>query len=461
MNYPTDPLKIIIAVHHFPPSFKGGAEWRAHRTAKWLQSQGHTAKVICVEAVDDTTTPNLRWADEEFDSVMVRRLYLNLPNAPDPTRWEYDNLWIESHLTNFLTEEQPDIFHLISGYLMTGAAIRAAKQLDIPVILTLTDFWFICHRHTLYRTAGQVCGQNTALDCVRCNLEQQRRFRLPAQKLPNLTNRAWHAVRSLPTISKQTKEMNRRNATLQAALTDVDVAVCPSNFLRQTYLDKGFTAQKMQFLRQGLRHIPPLPLEKEPSPQVRIAYIGQIGPHKGVQVLVEAFLKLSAQVNGSAVLKLYGDTEQFGGFYDDLQSKIARSAQNGTAGRQIQFLGTFDNQQINQIYQEIDVLVVPSIWYENSPNVILEAFAHQTPVIASNLGGMAELVTDNKTGLLFAPNNAEDLARKLKAVLDDPAVLQGWQANITSPSALETEMAELLQIYQSTLFGTDNANNNQ
>jgi hypothetical protein len=120
------PLKIIIAVHHFPPTFKGGAEWRAHRTAKWLQNQGHTVKVMCVEAVADSTTTDLRWVDEEFDSLNVQRLFLNLSNAPDPAKWEYDNPWIETHLRGYLAEEKPDIFHLISGYLMTAAAIKAA-----------------------------------------------------------------------------------------------------------------------------------------------------------------------------------------------------------------------------------------------------------------------------------------------------------------------------------------------
>ena len=106
---------------------------------------------------------------------------------------------------------------------------------------------------------------------------------------------------------------------------------------------------------------------------------------------------------------------------------------------------------MTQVYAGIDVLVVPSIWYENSPNVILEAFAHQTPVIASDLGGMAELVDDQKTGLLFVPNDAVDLARKLETLLNDPGLLTRLQGNIVSPETLETEMAELLLVYQSVM----------
>lgn len=440
-------MKIVIAVHHFPPTFKGGAEWRAHRTATWLRKQGHDAKVICVDSIQDTQTTNLRWVDDEFDSLPVRRLFLNLSNAPDLARWEYDNPWIEQHLSQYLAEEKPDIFHLISGYLMTGAAIKAAKKQGLPIVLTLTDFWFLCRRHTLYRTSGQICYENSALDCVRCALEEQRRFRWPTQQIPALTNLFWQAVQPLPPVALQIATVDNRVAALRAALAEVDVTICPSNFLKQTYLDKGFQARRMYFLRQGLVHIPQQPSLKLPSEQLRIGYIGQIAPHKGVHVLIDAFLQLGS-ASQQARLKLYGDVNQFPGFYRDLQRKASKDHQ---AGRQIQFMGAFSNQQISQVYEEIDVLVVPSIWYENSPNVILEAFAHQTPVITSNLGGMAELVTDQETGLLFTVNDAADLAKKLKMVLDHPEMLSNLRENIQPPVTLETEMAQLAQIYQSVL----------
>jgi hypothetical protein len=141
MTQSQNPLKIVLAVHHFPPNFKAGAEWRAHRTATWLQRQGHIVKVVCVESIRDTRTSDLRWVDEQYDSLPVRRLFLNWANASDPARWEYDNPWAEAHLTEYLAEEKPDIFHLIGGYLMSAGAIRAAKHQEIPVTLTLTDFW--------------------------------------------------------------------------------------------------------------------------------------------------------------------------------------------------------------------------------------------------------------------------------------------------------------------------------
>jgi glycosyltransferase involved in cell wall biosynthesis len=276
-------------------------------------------------------------------------------------------------------------------------------------------------------------------------MEEQRRFRLPAQHMPAFTNFFWHAAQSFPPIALQKAAVDDRSATLRAVLAEVDTAICPSNFLKQTYLAKGFQARRMHFLRQGLVHIPLQSSQKSPSEQLRIGYIGQIAPHKGVHVLVDAFLRLGPAAP-QAQLKLYGDTSQFPDFYRDLQRKAVHEA-----GQQIQFMGPFNNQQISQVYEELDVLVVPSIWYENSPNVILEAFAHQTPVITSNLGGMAELVADDETGLLFTANDAADLAKKLKMILDNPDRLSNLRKNIQPPATLETEMAQLAQIYQSVL----------
>jgi glycosyltransferase involved in cell wall biosynthesis len=436
-------LKILIAVHHFPPTFRGGAEWRAYRTAKWFQNQGHQVKVICVESINDSTTSSLRWQDETFEGIAVRRLFLNLAQASDLARWEYDNPWIEKHLTDYLAEEKPDIFHLISGYLMTAAAIKAAKASDTPVILTLTDFWFLCPRITLQRTSGQVCPENTSLDCVRCEVEKRRRFQLPAKIAPLIVNAIWSGAQALPSISKRVEQVDERRETLRAALSEVDIAVCPSEFLRDVYLSKGFKAQQMRFLRQGLVHPPGVPVKKPASSRLRIGYIGQIASHKGVHVLVEAFCKLES-ASSQAVLKIYGDEQQFPGYYEKLQA---------LAGNQpdIQFLGAFDNLQITDIYRDIDVLVAPSLWYENSPNVILEAFAHQTPVIASNLGGMAELVTDQKTGFLFAAHNSDDLAQRLHLIIKKPWLLNEMSKNISPPPTLEVEMNQLLQIYQAAL----------
>jgi glycosyltransferase involved in cell wall biosynthesis len=120
----------------------------------------------------------------------------------------------------------------------------------------------------------------------------------------------------------------------------------------------------------------------------------------------------------------------------------------------VQLAGEYHGQaELTDILRSLDVVVVPSLWYENSPNVILEAFAHGTPVIASNLGGMAELVEDGVNGLVFEPGNAGDLARQLRRLLTEPDLLQRLQAGIQPVKSVAQEMDELEAIYHAAMAG--------
>ena len=90
----------------------------------------------------------------------------------------------------------------------------------------------------------------------------------------------------------------------------------------------------------------------------------------------------------------------------------------------ILFRGGYNRQQLPDILADIDVVVVPSIWYENAPLVIQEAFAADIPVITTNLGGMSETVTHDVNGLLFERNDSDDLARQLRRVIDEVDLLE-------------------------------------
>ena len=150
-------MKIVIAVHHFPPDFTGGAGCRAYRTAHAMQARGHTVQVICVQRLDTDPSAGLTWEDELFDGIPVRRLSFNLGAAPDPFRWEYDNEWIATHMRRYFTGNYPDVFHLIGGYLISGSVLNVANELNIPSIVSLTDFWFLCRRITMQRSNGDLC----------------------------------------------------------------------------------------------------------------------------------------------------------------------------------------------------------------------------------------------------------------------------------------------------------------
>jgi glycosyltransferase involved in cell wall biosynthesis len=96
---------------------------------------------------------------------------------------------------------------------------------------------------------------------------------------------------------------------------------------------------------------------------------------------------------------------------------------------------------------EIDVLVVPSIWHENSPLTIHEAFLAKTPVIASNIGGMAELIQDEVNGLLFKVGDVADLREKITMIVQHPDLISKLSANIGPVKTIEENAVEIEQIY--------------
>jgi glycosyltransferase involved in cell wall biosynthesis len=368
----------------------------------------------------------------------VRRLFINLSSAPDPFRWEYDNPWIGQHLEKFLVEHRPDVFHLISGYLMSGRALQVAYQLGLPTVLTLTDFWFLCPRISMLRSNGEI--STLPIDpatCARCLGEEKRRYRLPGRIAPNLMNAFWRL---------QTDKINQieaRMTFLRQTLNKVDAIISPSQFLRSVFIEAGVAPERIIFSRQG-RDFPdlsPETVEKSPSVELRVGYLGQIAWHKGVHTLFEAVRQIS---DARLMVRAYGDTAPFPKYAERLRRLLVED-------KRLKLAGVYHRHEVSQVFHDLDVIVVPSLWYENSPNTILEAFAHRTPVIASNLGGMAELVHDEENGLLFAPGDVKSLARQLQRLLDNPDLLSSLRAGIGPVKGVAQEIDELELIYQNVV----------
>lgn len=426
-------MKIAIAVHHFPPRYTGGAELRAYRTGKWLQDHGHEVRVVCVESID-SPKGGLTFEDGVYGGLPVRRLHFGLESAPDPFLWRYDNRWIGDHLSVHLAELAPDVLHLISGYMMSGRTLLAAEALHIPTVVSLTDFWFLCPRITLLRSNGRLCGPPfSAVTCAQCLGEEKRRFRYAGALVPGLMRRFWKGQAAR--IAQVQERMDFLRGTFECARA----VISPSRFLRRLFVESGFPGDRIVYSRQGRDFdLTPEVLAKTPSDRLRIGYMGQIVPHKGVHTLIEAAGRLPAS---DVEVKIYGDATKFPRY-------VRRLQQMSRDDERVKWLGVYERDEISRVLQELDVVVVPSVWYENSPNTILEALAHRTPVVATKLGGMAELVEDGVNGLLFALEDASDLAGKLGLLVQDRGLLRRLGQECERPKSVDQEMAELLDVYE-------------
>jgi glycosyltransferase involved in cell wall biosynthesis len=197
-----------------------------------------------------------------------------------------------------------------------------------------------------------------------------------------------------------------------------NVVTAPSNHLAQTLRRSG--------MEKDIRVIPSGHdlswlaeyTSKKTSTRVRFGYIGQFIPTKGVQVLLEAFGRKNWE--GKAELHLFGNPNGNLPYWQSLQQ-----IKNCNPGM-IFFHGPFPHEKLGETLSGLDVLIVPSLWHENNPRVIQEAFASKTPVIASNVGGISEFVEHNRSGLLFERGNIEQLSNCIQDLINHPEKLQSF-----------------------------------
>lgn len=443
-------VKIVLTIHHFLPRYTAGAELYTFRLAGWLLKHGYDVEVVCVESVTWGPTSEVDSIHDVYEGLSVWRLRVQIGNTQKPFRQSYCNSHIGRWFTDFLERVRPDLVHVNSCYLLSISPLAVAEQLSLPVVLTLHDFWFLCPLITLLKPTGDLCTvPKDPAECAWCLATQKRRFRLPDKfTFGGVRRLGRYLLSSTATARLLGVDTNRddiaaRRSTLLAALDEVDLIIAPSAFLRNTFLRHGTKPEKIVYSRYGLdtaHWAAPRDSESVPSRDLRIAYIGQISPHKGVHLLIRAFNKLDLS-RRAAHLTIWGDTGVFPA-YAALLDKLARKSPN------ITFAGRFDNREIAKILQNIDLTVAPSVWYENSPIAIMESLTAGTPVVTANLGGMPELVQHNLQGLLFKPGDVKDLAIQLQRLVDEPHLAAELASRALPARTIDDEMSYLTTLYE-------------
>jgi glycosyltransferase involved in cell wall biosynthesis len=434
-------MKITLPVHHFPPRYSAGAELYTLRLARWLQAHGHAVEVVTVEAIDRGAPDRLDETADIYQGVPVRRLSFNLIAAPERQRWNYDNDLLGAWFAGYLRAAQPDLVHFQAGYLLGVAPLRAAIDAGIPTVLTLHDYWFLCPRLTLQRSDGALCQgmPDDPAVCAWCRCAEQRPVRLADQVSGGLAGRAARAF----ALREERRVIADRRATVLPALGLPDAVIAPSRFLAAQFAP-FVPADRLIVSRYGLDLAPyAAAARRGDGGPIRIGFTGQIAPHKGVHVLVEAFTRLRP-ARRPVELHIYGGLD----IYPDYVATLRRIA---CGDPRVHLHGRFENRRAPEILAGFDLAVVPSVWYENSPLAIMEAHAAGTPVVTAALGGMPELVRDSEDGLLFRAGDARDLARQLQRVIDEPELLPRLRAGVRPPRSIDEEMGHLLGVYERVL----------
>jgi glycosyltransferase involved in cell wall biosynthesis len=237
------------------------------------------------------------------------------------------------------------------------------------------------------------------------------------------------------------RDIERRLARAREVMREIDLFVAPSPALAREFIDLGIEPARMRVSDNGfdvwrddgerVGGAVPLPgrVGTRDRP-LRLGFVGTIVRHKGVHVLIEAMRELGERVDA----QVFGSMDTFPDYAVTL-----RAAADGLP---VRFSGAFEPGRVRDIYAAFDVLVVPSVWIENSPLVIHEAFMAGVPVVASRIGGIPDLIQDGTNGLLFEPASAPSLAAAIRRLLDDPSLLARLQAQRTRVKSIAENATE-------------------
>lgn len=335
----------------------------------------------------------------------------------------------KEHLTvfldRFLRELQPDVVHLHQTTFLGYDILRQIRN-SVPhavLVHTLHDFLPICARdgQMLRRGDHERCLQASCRRCHEC----------------------------IPDTAPA--EFFLRERFIKAQLEHVDVFLCPSRFLLERYAAWGLPREKLRHEPYG-RATPAsqvLPRRHDGGPRWRFGFFGQLTHYKGVFTLLEAMRHLDAASGGAARLWLHGNnidlqTPEFrrmlGHLLDELHPAVTQA-------------GPYQRGELRALMENVDWVVVPSLWWENLPLVIQEAYQCGRPVICGNVGGMAEAVIDGVSGLHFHTGQAVSLAETMQRAATTPGLWEQLRRGLPAVPTVEAQAERLVALYREVLEG--------
>lgn len=410
-------MRILFICHNHPALMPGGTEVVARSLFRELRDR-HGAEGLFLAAV----APPLR---QQHPGTMLQsvgdaadELLVWLGHFDRFHLFQPDSYGLASVIP-LVRELAPDIVHihhaLLFGMELFDLLRRAAPQ--AKVVFTAHDYFPICAREGELLTQDErLCPGPSPDACTRC--------------IPG----------------RDAMEFRLRDLAVRDAMADLDAFLVPSEFARDRFLANGWPAGTMAVLPNGIAEVPPVPHRPLPpgGRRDRFGFFGHINRIKGSRVLLKASRRLS-EAGVAHTLRMHGGTEyQLESFIEGFQADLA-------AAPEAQHFGIYAAADLPRFMAEVDWVVMPSIWYENSPLVVMEAFRHGRPVILSGIGGMAELVRDGVDGLHAPPNDPIGLAEVLRRAAETPGLWDQLAANIHPPLSVAGMTAQHLALYRRLL----------
>jgi glycosyltransferase involved in cell wall biosynthesis len=404
-------MKTLLVAHGHPDVRPGGAEVAALALLEGLRAQGHETLLLARthEEAHGGSAFSARGEHELLFHVGMLDFFNFRAREPERVWKDYREL---------LERFRPEVVHF-HHYSHMGLELLHETRLTLPecrIVLTLHEFLALCHHNgqMVKRPSLELCYRSLPADCARCFPE--------------------HGA----------SDLFMRERFIKAAFGVVDAFIAPSAFLAERYKAWGVPAERMHVLENAPRPVAKNgaagPAREHPT---RFAFFGQANPFKGLDLALEAFALLPKSVRKKVSFDVHAASldEQKPEFRAKVQGLL--EGLNGA----VRFHGPYLNSQLGALMTATDWVLVPSIWWENSPVVIQEAFAHRRPVICADIGGMQEKVRDGIDGLHFRARSPHALASVLERAAFDADLHRGLQEGIEPRKTLEEAVREHLGVY--------------
>ena len=438
-------MRILHAIHDFLPRHRAGSEIYLSELAR-EQRKRHDVFVLAAEYDPTTAHGTIRW--REYAGLTVVELINN---------WEFQRFdetymaeRINAQLRHVLDATAPDVLHVHNLLNLSFDLPRIAKERGIGIVATLHDYTLVCASggQRVHVSEAHVCETIDAERCARCFGESTLSRQMAAGRLTRgaagrAVGRAARLVHRLaPTLAVsagrqlgghavEAGDIRRRLAYARHVLDTIDLFVAPSASIGEEFVRLGAPPDRVHVSDYGFVPMPAEPRRRRSAHEpLRIGFVGTLVWHKGAHVLIDAARALT----GSFDVHIHGDTSVFPEYAADLRQ--------AAAGAPVTFHDGFDRDRAGEVYSGLDVLVVPSLWPENSPLVIHEAFMHGLPVVGARIGGVPGLVQHGITGLLYDPSSMESLRACLQRLIDDRELVETLAAGAPSVKSIDEDARE-------------------
>ncbi|MFC5422560.1 glycosyltransferase [Bosea eneae] len=419
------------------------------KIAKAMSARGMDVVIVAAEPTSNAV-PSI--TQDSVDGVLVLRLQAIAIHDPFVS---IRNEKADALLYEALESVSPDVVHVIHFSHVGIGVIDVADALRLPLVFTATDFWWRCPLERLQLPNGARCA-GPGLFGAAC-----LRHRLALHYSPEtLAARAYAAVpswvyaflslaarglSSLFPFAMRAAELSRRQEQLRLYARRIELSLAPTPAVREEMLAAGFQPDSVRLLPFGIE-VPEAGHSKNSQRPFTIGFVGTLRPHKGAHFLLEAASRLPAGTE--AKIQIYGDRQTDAAYTQTLDDLARASAVPVT------FEGAFAEGQFGRVLSGLDVVVVPSLWMENRPLVLLSSLASRKPVIVTDQPGLTCEVEHGKNGLIVPPDDPEALAKSLHQLACDPSLLERLASHPKRPMRMEIYIDALQAIYREVAYST-------